>query len=688
MDRSDIIKYQLSNEIIKNIHKKKDIFNIILVCRAWYYCGIKYLYRDFSYEYTLLKVPTQTQLEWVKHYHTWIDAAEEKRHFQLYTLIKGMKRLESIHIDIFGHIKYFKKYRKFLYKFADLKKDQIKTLRISLDILDENISDRSLVQFKTIFTQFIKIFKNLDVLILESGEENPFLDIQRLMIECLTDIYDDKRDSSITHARSFIRTRPQTNTINTTNNNNNNNENENENENDNNNNNEINININEINEEEEHESEDESDDEGTIISDTELTSDSEDEIEYDDDLNPIRKRKSLKKLIIHDNNSINIEASLSDIISKVPMEELYIRSYIPRHTPESICSLPRSAEPFWRINRYKKELINTYPEYFSSLVLESQNNKNSNNIYGINQFTSYENFCNRSKDRIWRKLYFMYYENLKKREDEEEEREREKRYTLINNDCDDSFTTLNNSSLESNSILKHSSSLKSNCSSFSDLSDTSNTTIVNSFSSDLSNCSSSNSLNKSTTIVPKKNTNSYTLLSSTRRKDEMKSLCLKNCQSISVNLFSIIVSKLSFLSTIKLDNISFLPEFCVMKLLIGSGKNLRHLELNMAIHQLTPDIIVCIATENNNLNTLCLKSSDNPLNIDVETLNWMLTLCHQLYSFKIENAKDDVHRYYKNNYNLINSSYHQYKKTILNRTVISKIQQDTITNYEKLITIM
>jgi len=160
----------------------------------------------------------------------------------------------------------------------------------------------------------------------------------------------------------------------------------------------------------------------------------------------------------------------------------------------------------------------------------------------------------------------------------------------------------------------------------------------------------------------------------------MKSLCLENCQSISVNLFSIIVSKLSFLSTIKLDNISFLPEFCVMKLLIGSGKSLQHLELNMASHQLTPDIIVCIATENNNLNTLCLKSSNNPLTVDVETLNWMLTLCHQLYSFKIENAEDEVHRYYKKNYNLINSSFHYYKKTILNRTVINKIQQDTITN--------
>ncbi|KAG4106440.1 hypothetical protein H8356DRAFT_923154 [Neocallimastix lanati (nom. inval.)] len=620
MDRSDIIKYQLSNEIIKNIHKKKDIFNIILVCRAWYHCGIKYLYRDFSYEYTLLKIPTQTQLEWVKHYHTWIDAAEEKRHFQLYTLIKGMKRLESIHIDIFGHIKYFKKYRKFLYKFADLKKDQIKTLRISLDILDENISDNSLVQFKTIFTQFIKIFKNLDVLILESGEENSFLDIQRLMIECLTDIYDNKRDLR------------------------------------------------------------------TIISDTELTSDSEDEIEYDDDLNPIRRRKSLKKLIIYDNNNINIETSLSDIISKVPMEELNIRSYLPRHTPESICTLPRSAEPFWRINRYKKELINTYPEYFSSLVLESQNNKNNNGMYGINQFTSYENFCNRSKDRIWRKLYFIYYENLKKRE-EDEERERGMRYTLINTDCDDSFTVLNNSSLENDSLLKHSSSLKSICSSISDLSDASNTTIVNSFSSDLSNPSSTYSLNKSTTIIPKKSTSSDTLFSSNCRKDEMKSLCLENCQSISVNLFSIIVSKLSFLSTIKLDNISFLPEFCVMKLLIGSGKSLQHLELNMASHQLTPDIIVCIATENNNLNTLCLKSSNNPLTVDVETLNWMLTLCHQLYSFKIENAEDEVHRYYKKNYNLINSSFHYYKKTILNRTVINKIQQDTITNYEKLITL-
>jgi len=195
MGNSDIIKYQIPNEIIKYITKKKDIYNIILVCRAWYHCGIKILYQDFSYEYTLLKVPTTTQLEWVKHYHTWIDAAEEKRNFQLYTLIQGMKRLESIHIDIFGHIKYFKKYRKFLYKFAELKKDQIKQLHISLDILDDNISADSLIKFKEIFTQFIKIFKTLDVLILETGEENPFVDIQRLMIECLTNVYDNDENS-------------------------------------------------------------------------------------------------------------------------------------------------------------------------------------------------------------------------------------------------------------------------------------------------------------------------------------------------------------------------------------------------------------------------------------------------------------------------------------------------------------
>jgi len=195
MGKSDIIKYQIPNEIIKYINKKQDIYNILFVCRAWYKYGIKVLYRDFSYEYTLLKIPTTTQLEWVRHYHTWIDAAEEKRNFQLYTLIQGMKRLESIHIDIFGHIKYFKKYRKFLYKFAELKKDQIKQLHISLDILDDNISDDSLVKFKTIFTQFIKIFKTLDVLILETGEENPFVDIQRLMIQCLTNVYDNNNNN-------------------------------------------------------------------------------------------------------------------------------------------------------------------------------------------------------------------------------------------------------------------------------------------------------------------------------------------------------------------------------------------------------------------------------------------------------------------------------------------------------------
>jgi len=253
MEKSEIIKYQLANEIIKHIHKKKDIYNILFVCRAWYNYGIKYLYKDFSYEYTFLKTPATNQLEWVKHYHTWIDTAEKNRHFQLYTLIKEMKHLESIHIDIFGHIKYFKKYKKFLYKLADLKKNQIKTLHISLDILDDNISDSSLTKFKTIFTQFIRIFKNLDVLILESGEENPFIDIQRLMIECLTDVYDNKDHSYITHSRPITISTP----INT-------NENDNNNE----------INLDEVNEEE---NEDRSDDEGTIISDTELTSENEDE---------------------------------------------------------------------------------------------------------------------------------------------------------------------------------------------------------------------------------------------------------------------------------------------------------------------------------------------------------------------------------------------------------------------------
>lgn len=245
MVKSEIIKYQLPDEIIKYINKKKDIYNILFVCRVWYNCGIKYLYKDFSYEYTLLKVPTTTQLEWVKHYHTWIDAAEEKRHFQLYTLIKGMKRLESIHIDIFGHIKYFKKYRKFLYKFADLKKNQIKTLHISLDILDDNISDNSLIKFKTIFTQFIKIFKCLDVLILESGEENPFLDIQRLMIECLTNVYDNKSSTNIIYSRPTITIRPPLNIDE--------------------NNNDTEANVDEINEGEGHEEEEESDDEGFNI---------------------------------------------------------------------------------------------------------------------------------------------------------------------------------------------------------------------------------------------------------------------------------------------------------------------------------------------------------------------------------------------------------------------------------------
>jgi len=206
MVTSNIIKYQIPDEIIKYINKKQDIYNILFVCRAWYQYGIKVLYKDFSYEYTLLKIPTQTQLEWVKHYHTWIDAAEEKRNFQLYTLIQGMKRLESIHIDVFGHIKYFKKYRKFLYKFAELKKDQIKKLHISLDILDDNISDDNLIKFKTIFTQFIKIFKTLDVLVLETSEENPFVDIQRLMIQCLANVYDNgnNNDDLILHSRPEI----------------------------------------------------------------------------------------------------------------------------------------------------------------------------------------------------------------------------------------------------------------------------------------------------------------------------------------------------------------------------------------------------------------------------------------------------------------------------------------------------
>jgi len=342
MDKSDIIKYQLPNEIIKYIHKKKDIYNILLVCRAWYNCGIKNLYKDFSYEYTLLKIPTTTQLEWVKHYHTWIDAAEEKRHFQLYTLIKGMKRLESIHIDIFGHIKYFKKYRKFLYKFAELKKDQIKTLHVSLDILDDNISERSLINFKTIFTRFIKIFKTLDVLILETGEENPFVDLQRLMIECLTNVYSNTSSSEHTQPTITMTLPPNDNEDN-----------------------ELNSDI---------ESDEEIDefDEENIISDTELSEEEEEEEEEDYDKDNGKKRHMLNHLIIYDNNSINIEESLSDIISKIPVRQLTIRSYLPKNPPEPISLVSRSAEPFWRINRYKKEILSKYPEYFTSLALENQ----------------------------------------------------------------------------------------------------------------------------------------------------------------------------------------------------------------------------------------------------------------------------------------------------------------------------
>jgi len=61
----------------------------------------------------------------------------------------------------------------------------------------------------------------------------------------------------------------------------------------------------------------------------------------------------------------------------------------------------------------------------------------------------------------------------------------------------------------------------------------------------------------------------------------------------------------------------------------------------------------------------------------------MLTLCPQLYSFTIENADETVHNYYKKNYNLVNSSYHQSKKTILNKTVIGKVKEDTLINYER-----
>ncbi|KAG4093984.1 hypothetical protein H8356DRAFT_1047571 [Neocallimastix lanati (nom. inval.)] len=725
MDKSDIIKYQLPDEIIKNIHKKKDLYNIILVCRAWYHCGIKYLYSDFSYEYTLLKIPTTTQLEWVKHYHTWIDAAQEKRHFQLYTLLKGMKRLESIHIDIFGHIKYFKRYRKFLYKFADLKKDQIKTLHISLDILDEYISGNSLMEFKTIFTQFIKIFKNLDVLILESGEENPIIDIQRLMIECLANVYtnnnnsnNNSNSSNVTHSRSLITTEPSADSTQNNNNNNNNNE----------------INIDEEHENENENDDDESDDEGTIISDIEISSDSEDEIEYDEDSKPICKRHRLKKLIIYDNNSINIEDSLSDIISIVPLEELIIHTYTPKQSVEPISSFVKSAEPFWRINRYKKELLSKYPEYFSSLTLENQNNRNYNNedienstediknIFDNKQSSNYENLYDRSKDMMWRKFYYVYNKNIRKRE---AMKEHDHEYLIerlnVQSDYEDylpttsyennidntktsttttittttnttttpitTTTTNNNNNNDNNSFsddnkskINLSSSLRSNCSLISNLSDSSCTTMVNSFSNDLSKRSTP-LLNNIETYIPKKSVNS--ILLNTHLNDDMTSLYLENCQSISVKLFSIILPKLNHLSTIKLSNISFLPEFCILKLLIGSGKNLHHLKLNLSSQQLTQDIIVCIATENSNLETLSLKSCDHPLIVDVETINWMLTLCPQLYSFTIENADETVHNYYKKNYNLVNSSYHQSKKTILNKTVIGKVKEDTLINYER-----
>ncbi|ORX55439.1 hypothetical protein BCR36DRAFT_396002 [Piromyces finnis] len=590
MENNEIIKYQLPNEIIKHITKKKDIYNIILVCKAWYQYGIKVLYKDFSYEYTLLKVPTASQLEWVKHYHTWIDAAEEKRNFQLYTLIQGMKRLESIHIDIFGHIKYFKKYRNFLYKFAELKKDQIKKLHISLDILDDKISNNSLIKFKDIFTQFIKIFKTLDILILETGEENPFVDIQRLMIECLTNVYDNRSAES-----------------------------------------------------------------RTIISDTDLS--------VDENSN---NRHMLDKLIIYDNNSVNIEESLSDIISKVPLRKLTIRSYISKQHHEPTSSVSRCAEPFWRINRYKKEIVSKYPEYFTSLASENQKS-----ILNGNQFTDYESFCNRSNNRIWRKLYYVYYENLKKRIEHEN--------GSNSSDSKDSLllhSSLSSTSSSSSIINKsNSSTLDTSCSSNNSFSEKA-TDHKHSF-----NLTNNSIINTSKTTT---NTTSKLDQDNNQYNYHMKSLCLENCQSISVKLFTIIVSKLSHLSTIKLDNISYLPEFCVMKLLIGSGKNLLHLELNMASHQLTTDIIVCIATENVNLNTLCLKSYDDKLKIDVEIINWMLTLCDHLYLFSIENANDNVHEFYQKNYNYQDSSYHCYKKTILNKTVISRIQKDTLFNFEKL----
>jgi len=277
------------------------------------------------------------------------------------------------------------------------------------------------------------------------------------------------------------------------------------------------------------------------------------------------ERHMLNKLIIYDNNSINIEESLSDIISKVPLRQLTIRSYLPKRHPEPISSVSRNAEPFWRINRYKKEILSKYPEYFTSLALENQTS-----ILNGNQFSDYESFCNRSKDRIWRKLYYVYYENLKKRVEQEN--------GGITSDSEDTLSLLSSSHSSSSS-----SNINIDCNTLSNSS--SCTTLINPLSEEVSN-QASNLLNNLTTYSSKKTPNIFSnpYQDNDQCNYKMESLCLENCQSISVKLFSIIVSKLSHLSTIKLDNISFLPEFCVLKLLIGSGKNLLHLELNMASH--------------------------------------------------------------------------------------------------------
>lgn len=269
---------------------------------------------------------------------------------------------------------------------------------------------------------------------------------------------------------------------------------------------------------------------------------------------------------------MNIEESLSDIISKVPLRQLTIRSYLPKNPPEPINSISRYAEPFWRINRYKKEILSKYPEYFTSLALENQNS-----ILNGNQFTDYESFCNRSKDKIWRKLYYVYYENLKKRVERE-----------------NSSRSHSSSSGDGASDSEDTYPLLSSYDHDGDCSPSQCTSLIHSFNSSSSHSTLLNNMTATTTTTSStSSSNIFTTNSNQESQDnqendqlnyQMESIILENCQSISVKLFSIIVSKLSHLSTIILDNVSFLPEFCVLKLLIGSGKNLLHLELNMASH--------------------------------------------------------------------------------------------------------